>query len=608
MTTKIELKVETYSKGILLSLNKLRENENFCDILLEVDNKTICAHKTILSAASEYFIGAFVNNRPINNEGREILRFENVSPDAMQIAIDFIYTGGVTIIEENIPSLFEVASLIQLNELQNVIEKHLIGKLDIANCLQFREQAVLFSLRELLVEVDNFILKHFDDVLQQKKFFTLDGDDLEVFLQSNLLQIKEEKTVYEVVVKWVNQDLENRRTDFERLFKCIRLQFIPIKYVTGVIRKNKLVQEFSECRDLVEDAFFYYINPEMITAETPRPSYNLCIPEPDSIMIVYPLHTYQLQFHVPKKTWTQTTTIGWQKNLLNVDCSVAVKYVNYMFCGGKDQYNQASKTVIQFNGLEWKIVASMNEARCGCAAIYYKNDLLVFGGERTWIDPKRCYYDNGKNPNCKTDFVESFEVFKENWKTLGNLTSIRSYACAEVAEDKVYLIGGFTLNKNDGHLFNYRNTYSKIPCTSTEIYDVEENKWSNGPILNIARACFGSILLNSTIYVVGGFGVGCSLLNDVEFLDTTCGVWTRVISNSLFTLSQASAYCVQGQIYLTSPDTKSMVRFDPNSFQWLQEQGNFPCNGGLIIPIWSQDNQRSARAKPLIKCLQDTTN
>ena len=36
---------------------------------------------------------------------------------------------------------------------------------------------------------------------------------------------------------------------------------------------QKLVREFPDCRDLVEDAFFFHISPEMVVAEEPRESY-----------------------------------------------------------------------------------------------------------------------------------------------------------------------------------------------------------------------------------------------------------------------------------------------------------------------------------------------
>ena len=106
--------------------------------------------------------------------------------------------------------------------------------------------------------------------------------------------------MYEVLAKWANIDLEKRKDGFSKLFSNLRLQHVPLAYLANRIRKDasilfvgnfyvimkittvvnqyllvlqKLVREFHDCRDLVEDAFFFHAKPEMVLAEKPRKSY-----------------------------------------------------------------------------------------------------------------------------------------------------------------------------------------------------------------------------------------------------------------------------------------------------------------------------------------------
>ena len=570
MSTKRTFKVETHSNLVLSSLNKLRDDNDFCDVILQVENKTFPAHRAVLSASS------------VKEKQKKLVTFNDISPDAFQLVIDFIYTGDVTITEDNVSSLLHVTSLMQVHDLHKVIVEYLNEVLNVQNGLQFRKLGVIYSLTGFVNNVNKYILKHFQEFLLQKEFFNLNVDDLESLLESDDLNVEEETKVYEVVVKWTNQDEHNRKKYFSRLFKAVRLQFVPIKFVAGVIRKNKLVREFLDCRDLVEDAFFFYINPEMVMAEIARPSYT---PEPDSILIVHPAQTYQMRFHVSQKTWNQTTSTGWRTNLLNMDCSVAVKHGKYMFCGGRDNSNQTSNSVIQFNGSEWKTVSSMNEARCGCAAVYYKNDLFVFGGERTWIDPSLKYQGNTPNPRSRADFVESFEVLSKSWKITENVTFVCSYASAEVVQDKVYVMGGFTLNTSLVNQGSHQSFYMKKPSVCSYIYEFQENKWSYGPNLNIARAKFGSAVICSTIYVLGGYGMNCSVINDVEFLETSSNVWTRINCTAPYNLIHVYACCAQGEIYVKSSSTNCLIRFDSNSQTWFTEQGNIFNGASFVIPI-----------------------
>ena len=580
MSTKRTFKVETHSNLVLSSLNKLRDDNDSCDVILQVENKTFPAHRAVLSASSVYFFKMFTVNMKEKQE--KIVTFNDISPDAFQAVIDFIYTGDVTITEDNVSSLLHVTSLMQVHDLHKVIVEYLNKVLNVQNGLQFRKLGVIYSLTGFANNVDKYILKHFQEFLLQKEFFNLNVDDLESLLESDDLNVEEETKVYEVVVKWTNQDEHNRKNYFSRLFKVVRLQFVPIKFVARVVRRNKLVREFLDCRDLVEDAFLFHIDPEMVVAEIARPSYT---PEPDSILIVHPAQTYQMQFHVPQKTWYQIRSTGWRRNLLNMDCSVAFKHGMYMFCGGRDNSNRASNSVIQFNGCKWKTVSSMNEARCGCAAVYYKNDLFVFGGERTWIDPSLRYQGNTPNLRSRADFVESFEVLSKNWKIAGNATFLCSYASAEVIQDKVYVIGGYTLNTSHVNQGRHQPFYVKKPSVCSYIYEFKENKWSNGPNLNVARAEFGSAVIRSTIYVLGGYGMNGSVINDVEFLETSGNVWTRINCTAPYKLMHVYACSAQGQIYVKSSSADCLIRFDPNSQTWFTEEEYIFDGASLVIPI-----------------------
>ena len=95
MSTKRTFKVETHSNLVLSSLNKLRDDNDFCDVILQVENKTFPAHRAVLSASSVYFFKMFTVNMKEKQE--KLVTFNDISPDAFQLVIDFIYTGDVTI-------------------------------------------------------------------------------------------------------------------------------------------------------------------------------------------------------------------------------------------------------------------------------------------------------------------------------------------------------------------------------------------------------------------------------------------------------------------------------------------------------------------------------
>ena len=569
MTSKQFFNVQQHSYTILNNLSKLRQENTLCDVILQVENKTFPAHRNVLSAASEYFLKMFTTNMREKQERKVALK--DMSSIAMEAVIGFIYTGDVTITEENISSILNAASLMQIIDLLKIVVTYLCQFLNLNNCLRFRKLGVLHVLDKLVDEANQYILKHFEKISKEEEFYDLNIDEIEFILRSDDLAVDEEKQVYEVVVNWVNKDLQNRKQHFPKLFKYVRLQFVPVKFVAETIRKNELVREFLDCRDLVEDAFFFHISPEMVKAEHPRLSYKF---EPDSVMFINASMNYQDIFHVKTKSWSQKTTNGWRVNIVNNYCAVASKHSIHVFCGGVID-DQVTNAVVQFDGNEWKQIDSMIEARCGTAPLYYKNDLYVFGGENIWVNP----FQNYGHQQSSNNFVKSFEVFNSEWKIAGSLRSVRSYACGETVNDKIFLIGGFTIN-------NGRRNYSKEPTSSTDIYNVENGLWSNGPNLNVARAVFGSAVVNSIVYVLGGIGVGNSYLRNAEFLGTPSNVWTTVTTTFSHDFGIPSVCSVKGQIYLSSFYYNRMIRFDPDTQQWSIEARN--TKSKLIVPICNE--------------------
>ena len=72
--------------------------------------------------------------------------------------------------------------------------------------------------------------------------------------------------MFKVILQWVNKDLSSRKQHFPLLFKNARLQYIPIKYVAGTIRKNAsllIIIENIFCRTflfLYHDKIFRRLN------------------------------------------------------------------------------------------------------------------------------------------------------------------------------------------------------------------------------------------------------------------------------------------------------------------------------------------------------------
>ena len=574
-------KLSNRQSNILTNLNNFRADTQFCDVLLQVENTTFPAHRNILSATSNYFFTMFTINMKEKYERR--IKIEEMLADTMKIVLDFIYTGNIQITEKNVGTLLHAGSLMQISALLGTIEMYLSKNLNVQNCLMFYDLSSRYLLEKIKMEVVGFILENFEKIFQQKEFFDLSLEKLENFLRSDDLKVEEEKVVFEVVVEWVEKNLKERKKHFVKLFRTIRLQFLPFEYIVKTVRKNSLIKESLIARDLMEEVFIHHVQPAMVPRQTPRISYK---PKPMHALVVYTAQKFQQTYDAVAKQFHHVEFDGWNTDLISNDCAVAVHPTMSLFCGGKKN-GSSSNAVIQFDGVKWKSIASMNEARCGPAATFYKKKLYVFGGEKNPIDRDECYNDNEQNPRNLDDFVDSFEVFNTEWKIRGKLISSCSYASAQTLEDEIYLMGGYTANMQGGKTYSYQKVRCKIPSATTFIYNLKNGKWKYGPSMKSARAEFGSAVFNSTIYALGGNEFDGYSLAKIEFLKTSsdCKTWTDVTTKVPYYLAQSHACCIKNHLFVTIADYTVLLRFDIESEQWSVEDKKLPSNSGFIIPF-----------------------
>jgi len=199
----------------------------------------------------------------------------------------------------------------------------------------------------------------------------------------------------------------------------------------------------------------------------------------------------------------------------------------------------------------------MNEVRCGAAAVFYEEDLYVFGGESFPINTA-CRHSKRLSVKA-SKFSTSFEKFTSEWVSY-EFPFKRSYFAAQLMLRKIYLIGGYAPHqaKIDGK----KQADLKEVCKSTIVYDPETNSWENIGKLNEARACFGCGVERYTIYVVGGIGRNESYLTSTECLLGGQSVWTVVPQTLPINAPDAhisTCFCY-GCIYVTNTFQKKFFR------------------------------------------------
>ena len=233
-------------------LNMLRGQDYLCDItLVTKDDKEFKAHRNVLSAASPFFFKLFQSDMKENREG--VVRFEEISGAVMEDVLEFIYTGSVEVTQENCKDLIAAANYLLIPGLKKLSGRFLEQQITTSNCVSTFYFAEMYQCDELITNTRKFIHANFAPVAEMDEFLNLETKEVERWISSDEISVAVEADVFKIVLKWIEQDKNERKESFVQLFRHVRLAFLSRDFLLDVVT-NELVEENPDCFKLVSKA------------------------------------------------------------------------------------------------------------------------------------------------------------------------------------------------------------------------------------------------------------------------------------------------------------------------------------------------------------------
>ena len=211
----------------LKELNTQRQAGLLCDVNLKVDGEEFPAHKGVLAAHSSFFLAMFTTDMLEKDKASASLR--TVSAAAMESLLEFMYTGQIQIHVDNVFELLEASSFLFVEKVKKACCQFLESIVDVENCFAILSIAHAFSCNGLIQTVNQYVNCKFNELAKTESFLKLPKEEIIKFLSSDDIQIDNEEQLLEIIIDWVNYDLEMRKDWFTQLLKCIRLPHIQEK-------------------------------------------------------------------------------------------------------------------------------------------------------------------------------------------------------------------------------------------------------------------------------------------------------------------------------------------------------------------------------------------
>ncbi|NXI55119.1 KLH30 protein, partial [Chloroceryle aenea] len=533
----------SHAQGVLEGLQQLRANTKLADVTLVAGRREFPCHRSILALCSHYFYAMFSGDFAESIAAR--VELKDVDPSALEMLLDFAYTGRVTINQSNVEGLMRTSIQLHFPTIQKVCSRYLRQQMDATNCLGICEFGERHGCPEVSSKAWSFLQENFEAVSLQEEFLQLSKERLVNYLSNDQLQVQEEQSLAEAVLRWVRHDPEPRAQFLPELLELAHLVLLPDQYLQNLLATEPLIRDSDASKALITHA---RKNP----STSPQKLEQVLVvvggrvleegedEDTELEMLAAPRN---FAFYNPKsRRWMALPDFPdynkWGFSLVALNNDV------YVTGGSRGSQNDAWSTTQAWcfcsRDGAWKPIASMLRARTNHTSAVLNGEIYVIGG--TTVDAVE---------------VERYDPYNKSWCAISPALKYVSNFAAASCLGKLYLVGSCAVKYNALTLQCYNPVqdlwsvvtspfipkYLSAPRCATlhgliyligdntkkvHVYNPEANIWQKVQLLHTLHENGGMVPLGNRLFVTGGHwkGMNGDYRVEMEVYDCTKDLWT----------------------------------------------------------------------------------
>lgn len=521
-------------------LKELLKENKFVDCVLKVGDRSLPCHRLIMAACSPYFRELYFSEDGFEKKdsNKEVV-LEDVDPTIMDMVVNYLYSAEIEITDENVQDVFAVANRFQIPSVFTVCVNYLQNKISMGNCLAIFRMGLVLNCPRLAISARDFIAERFDTLANEEEFLDFNAPELFAIIGCDALNVEKEELVFELLMKWVRKNKENRTQALGDAFDHIRFRLLAEKYFKEKVEKDDIIKadpELVKKLKVIKDAFAGKLPQAKEKGEDGEdvlPGYlndnrRLGMYSRDLILMLN--DTAAVAYDADEN---ECFLAAIAEQIPRNHVSITLKNVLYV-AGGLfvDEEDKESLLQCYFYQLDkhsptWIALPPMPSPRCLFAMGEFDNLLFAVAGKdlqssesldsvlcydtekMKWLETKKLplkihghsvlsqnglvYCIGGKTDENKTiNKMFTYNHKKSEWKELAAMKTPRSMFGAVVHKGKIIVVGGVN---EDGLL------------SSCESYDFGTNKWE--PFCEFAqeRSSVNVVSAGGVLYAVGGFTI-----------------------------------------------------------------------------------------------------
>ena len=255
-----------HSEILLSKCAQFREEGEFIDVRLRVNEEVFSAHRIVLAASSDYFHAMFAHGMKESNQEVIELKDESISTAALKIVLESIYSGDLQVNDENVFEVLVAADHLQVKTVVQQCCDYLQNqfvqlRFDVQSYCQICIIANRHGLTDLQEATQSKMASMYKEVCENEEFLShIDADQLSHILSRDDLSAPSETFVFKSVMQWIKHKKEERMTVAAKVIGAVRLGLVNIKDLIEELETDEM-QQVPEIHMLLYESLLHFARP-----------------------------------------------------------------------------------------------------------------------------------------------------------------------------------------------------------------------------------------------------------------------------------------------------------------------------------------------------------
>ncbi|XP_052695425.1 kelch-like protein 12 [Crassostrea angulata] len=552
----------SHYEGVGSYLHDIYKQKKICDVSFQVGELLIPVHKVVLASQSTLFKEVFeakeFSSDPVTPK---IIRVKNVEPAALEIFINFLYTGHIEV--KNSKFIPDILKLSEIFEVETLSKRCIDGLKNISNAELLNLLPVMRRNKNIPMckTIMQLLCKNFMTWRKTKDFLCLDVETVCLILSDDGLNVDSEMEVFLTAVdllKHIGADC------IEKIMGCVRFPLLTGEQLFSCFKICPMLRDYHQV--IMDITLANWIqtslslggeDPLDLQIPTPRSHTNSAtsvasyISNHSSTEQVDEQEDPDVEVEICRMSEDMARDFNTHAYLHSASSSTISKfplieqYSNSKLAGdcsmlgdfGEHQRVQREMLAEE----KWNIspdhhAKEMQGKQGQDRRILHSLDLGM--GERFGRNHK----EKKRDPNKSTRKKKKREVEKRDWEQTNQEGKLSDES--DQLRKKAMVWGGsqWFLIGGPGH--------DGSPSKKVKAYSYETKQWTSLAPMNVARMDHTLCLLDGMIYAIGGIGKRGRVLTRVECYNPKTNCWFFVKSLPE-PRTGASATTENGRIHLS---------------------------------------------------------